>query len=176
MPIVADQKFGESSKPLKAIDVTWIIVAYEIAYLFGSFFVLPMINTFGRKKTVLIAISIDIAGSACFALLDLFTSEKSAEFLVCAITLRVLIGCSAALMMTPTGALLIEAAKKDDLESINGIYMACLGAGLILGPVIYAWFFSVVGFQLTMMIQATQLLVTGVVFYAFVHESPPEEN
>ena len=111
-----------------------------------------MIETFGRKKTVLIAITIDIIGSACFALLDLFTSERSAEFLACAIALRLFIGCSAALMMTPTGALLIEAAKKDDLESINGIYMACEGAGLILGPVIYAWFFGVVGFELTMLI------------------------
>ena len=176
MPIVADQKFGESSKPLKAIDVTWIIVAYEMAYLFGPLFVVPMIETFGRKKTVLIAISIDIAGSACFALLDLFTSERSAEFLICAITLRAFIGCSAALMMTPTGALLIEAAKKDDLESINGIYMACEGAGLILGPVIYAWFFGVVGFQLTMLIQATQLFVTGMVFALSVHETTAEEN
>jgi MFS family permease len=134
--------------------VTLIIIAYEIAYVLMPLFVLPMINLFGRKRCVLIGFSIDAICSVLFAMTDYFTAGQSREFLACAVAIRFVIGGAAALNRTPCGALLIEAAGKDRLEAVTGIYMACEGCGVILGPMIYATLFDLYGFQRTLLIQA----------------------
>ena len=174
MPIVVDEKFGKTARPLTAVDVTFILISYELAQLVAPVFVLPMLTSFGRKKSALIGLGIDALCCALFSLTTFITVGE--KFLYYAIAMRLIIGAASALAKTPTGALLIENARKDEFEQVNGIYMACEGVGLTLGPSLYAVLFDMCGFPFTMLIMSLQNILCLMFFAWTVEENLTDEN
>lgn len=118
-------------------DLQWIVDAYSLAIAGAMLPVGVLGDRFGRKRVILIGLSLFLVGSLIAAL-----STAAAQL----ITARVVMGLGAAIILPITPAMIVTAFSGPERTRAMGLFTAAVGAGMPFGPILggvllqhYSW-------------------------------------
>eukprot|EP00347_Sterkiella_histriomuscorum_P003211 403365165 len=134
---------------LHAIQISFILSAFEISGLIFSPFIGKNLNAVGRKNTILIGEIIMIISTVALGATQYITNQD--WYLYTSLLLRFIQGIGSAQVQTSCYAI-ITFVFSDNREKYIGMAEAIAGVGLMVGPVIGGFFYSAFGYFSTFFI------------------------
>ena len=159
------QYINDKFQKMNSLEVGTLMAVYQVTFIIASIWSGIQMNSIGRRKTVVIAIWLMGVATAIFGAASYCRSGYSFYFI--SLIARMVSGFGDGMMAVAVPAIIVIEFT-DDTEFYLGLCNTSLGVGLMLGPVIGVFVYSVLSYANTFYFFSALILLVGNVSVSLV--------
>jgi MFS family permease len=144
-----EDQTDEHAAVISTLEISFCIVAFELACLIASPIHAKTISLMGRKNAILIGFAVQLTCCVLLGFAAYFPVDYPVSFLWYVIVVRLIQGYGDSLSLC-CGYSVINLTFTDDRAEKIGMMEAAFGFGCIIGPSVGSMVFGAVGYEWTM--------------------------